>query len=178
MGICWDVTLVIHKRFARQPDAFWYYQGSLAFIFALGSILFGLIINKYDHKKMLYFALQIFVASLIAILLVTITNSHNPLLITLSLILFCIGQIIPGYILFPLCLNFMPHAKGKISAVLQGFRLIMSSLSLQIAAYYYTGSFRNIGIIISGFVVITIVTLFFVIKNSELMQLEKNPNIS
>jgi len=46
---------------------FGYYQGALALIFALGSILYGLIIKNYefDQKKMLGITMQILIISLI-----------------------------------------------------------------------------------------------------------------
>ena len=46
----------------------------------------------------------------------------------------------------------MPQAKGRVSAIIQGGRLIFAALSLQIAGYFYQGSFQNIGIIITGFI--------------------------
>lgn len=150
---------------------FGYYQGVLALVFALGSLLYGLIIknNDYDQKKMLYVSIHIFIASLIAIALLTFLNNANPLLITLAILLFVIGQIIPSTILYPLCLNFMPQVKGRVSAIIQGGRLIFAALGLQFAGYFYQGSFRNIGIVMISFIFIAIVTLFFVIKNRELV---------
>ncbi|MBX9696525.1 MAG: hypothetical protein K2X53_00395, partial [Alphaproteobacteria bacterium] len=65
--------------------------------------------------------------------------------------------------------NYLPHAKGKVSALLQGGRLILSALSLQLAGYFYTGSFKNIGIIMMGFIMLTILTLLKVLKNKALM---------
>jgi DHA1 family bicyclomycin/chloramphenicol resistance-like MFS transporter len=69
-----------------------------------------------------------------------------------------------------LCLNFIPEAKGKISAVLQGSRLIFSALSLQLAGFFYQGTFQNIGWIISGFIIIGIITQWYVMKNRHLME--------
>lgn len=149
---------------------FGYYQGSLALVCALGSIFYGLIITKYDQKKMLYFSCLSLIISLILIALVTFLNSSSPLLIALVFFPYIIGQIVPTAILYPLCLNYMPQAKGRISAVVQGLRLIFSGLSLQTAGYYYTGSFYNIGIITIGFIIAATITLFLVIKNRELMK--------
>ncbi len=150
---------------------FGYYQGALAFVFALGSLFFGLIVNRYDQKKMLYISGQIFIVGLLAIGLVSFLNSPHPLLITMAFLPFIIGQIIPSTILYPLCLNFMPEAKGQISALLQGGRLIFSAFSLQLVGYFYQGSFRNIGIILCFFILMTVITLFFVIKNRDIMNL-------
>jgi len=149
---------------------FGYYQGALALVFGLGSIIFGFILDKFDQKKMLYVANYIFLIGLFSIAWITIQNTHNPLLITLAFLPFIIGQIIPGAILSPLCLNFIPEAKGRASAVLQGSRLILCGLSLQLAGFYYDGTFQNIGMIITGFIFMAVTMLFLVIKNNALMK--------
>lgn len=152
---------------------FGYYQGGLALIYALGSLVFGLIVIRYPQKNMLILSNQIFIFSLVSLGVVTFFDSLNPLLITLAFVPFVIGQILPTTILYPLCLNYIPEAKGRVSALIQGGRLLFSALSLQLAGYFYQGSFQNIGIIISGFIVLAIVTLFFVIKNEGLMGIKR-----
>ena len=152
---------------------FGYYQGALALIFGLGSIFFGFIVNKYDQKKMLYFSPLIMVVALIMIVFVAAFDSRDPLLITLAFLPFCIGQIIPTTILYPLCINFMPQAKGRVSAIIQGSRLILAALGLQCAGYFYQGSFQNIGIILVVFILVTIIMLLFVINNSKLVKFSK-----
>lgn len=149
---------------------FGYYQGALALVFALGTLCFGLIVARHDQKKMLIISIQIYSVGLISCALATFTNSFNPLLITLAFLPFIVAGIIPSVILQPLCLNFMPQAKGRVSAILQGGRLVFSALCLQIAGHFYQGSFQNIGIIITIFILLTVMTLFFVIKNRELME--------
>lgn len=147
------------------------YQGSLALVFAIGSVLYGFILKrkKHNQEKMLCVGNAIFVASLVMIIVLSVFNTSDPLLITLSIILFVIGQIIPGAILAPIALNFMPHAKGRVSAIMQGGRLIFTSIAIQIAGFFYLGSFQNIGIIIACFIFATVVMLFLVIRNRELM---------
>lgn len=162
--------LLYMKDLGVSLSHFGYYQGVLSLVFAVGSLLSGLIINKYNQKSMLYVSNLIFIASLITINLVTVFNSTSPLFITLAFIPFIIGQIIPSNLLYPLCLNLMSHAKGRITAVLQGGRLIFASLSLQLAGYFYQGTFRNIGIIITCFIFITVIILFFVIKTPGLRE--------
>lgn len=149
---------------------FGYYQGALALVFALGSVFYGLIIHRHDQKKMLYLSGLLWIVGLLMIAVVSFLDSHNPLIITLVILPFIIGQIIPTTILYPVCLNFMPQAKGRVSAVIQGSRLILASLGLQLAGYYYVGSFRNIGIIIASFILLAVIPLLFVLKNREFMK--------
>lgn len=152
---------------------FGYYQGVLALVFGLGSIFYGLIIHKYDQQKMLYLSCLMMIIALIMIIFVLAFDSRNPLLITLAFLPFCIGQIIPTTILYPLCINFMPQAKGRVSAVIQGSRLILSALGLQCAGYFHQGSFQHIGIILVSFILVTLIMLFFVINNNTIMKFSK-----
>ena len=157
--------LLYMKALSVSLSHFGYYQGILAFVFGIGSILFGLIIHKVTPKNMLTFANLIFMISLIGLAAITINNTHNPLLITLVFLIFVIGQIIPGTILYPITLNLMPDAKGRVSAVIRGGLLIVNAVAIQIASLTYQGSFQNIGVIISVFMILGIITLFFIIRN-------------
>jgi DHA1 family bicyclomycin/chloramphenicol resistance-like MFS transporter len=139
-------------------------------VFAFGSIFFGFIINKYDPRKMLFVSGVICTLGLIIIVVVTLLNSPSPLIITLAFLPFSIGSIIPCTILYPMCLNFMPQAKGKVSALFQGGRLMLTALGLELAGYCYQGSFRNIGIIIIFFIVVGIISLFYVVKDYDLIK--------
>jgi len=129
--------LLYMKSLGVSLEHFGYYQGVLALLFAFGSILFGFLVNRIDRKKILYLSNQIFIISFLSMVWVTWINSSNPLLITIAFIPFVIGQIIPSTILYPLCLNFMPEAKARVSAIIVGGRLILCALSLQLAGFIY-----------------------------------------
>lgn len=94
----------------------------------------------------------------------------NPLIITLAFLPFIMSQIIPSALLYPIALNFLPHVKARVSAIIQGSRLILTAVGLQIAGYCYNGTFKNIGIVLVSFIVIAVITLFYVIHNRALMQ--------
>lgn len=151
---------------------FGYYQGMLAFVFAIGSILYGFVIRDadFDQKKMLQISLQILVVSLLIIIFITSINTTSPWLITLAFLPFIISQIIPSVILYPLALNFLPHAKARVSSIIQGGRLILTAIGVQMAGYFYQGSFQSMGIVLIGFISVAVVTLILVIKNPALMQ--------
>lgn len=162
--------LLYMKALGVSLAHFGYYQGVLALLFAFGSILFGLVINRFDRKKTLYATNQIFICSFVSLAWVTWMNSANPLIITIAFIPFVIGQIIPSTLLYPLCLNYNPKAKGRVSAVIVGSRLILCALSLQLAGFIYQGSFQNIGLTILPFILMSVITLSKVITNTEIMK--------
>lgn len=146
---------------------FGYYQGALAFCFGIGSILYGVILKHthYSQKSMLTFGIGIIGFSILLISLATFKYNTNPFMITLGMLVFVISQIIPTTILYPICLNYLPHAKGRVSAMMQGIRLILTSLCLQAASYFYEGTFHNTGIIILAVIISALITLFFVSIN-------------
>lgn len=163
--------LLYIKDLSVSLHHFGFYQGSLALVFAVGSVLFGLSIKNriYNQKILLTIGNSLFILSLVVVLILSGLNTSDPLLITLPMIIFVVAQIIPGAILTPIALNFIPQAKGRVSAIMQGGRLIFTSVAIQIAGLSYTGSFRNIGIIISSFILMTVISLFFVTENHKLM---------
>lgn len=154
---------------------FGYYQGAFALVFATGSIAYGLFIKSYNYDpiKMLNCAIKILVVSLVILITVTIENTRNPLLITLAFLPFIIAQIIPTTILYPLSLNYMPDAKARVSALIQGARLVLTALSLQITSYFYDRTFKNIGIVLIICILIGILTLYLVVRNPALMASQK-----
>lgn len=150
---------------------FGYYQGVLAFIFALGCVVYGFLLrhNDYGLKLNLYLSMTILVVSSLLIAIATLFNTPNPLFITVAMVCFVISQIIPSVILYPLIVNFMPNAKARVSAIIQAGRLVLTAISVQIAGYFYAGSFQNIGIVICIFLVFCIISLIAVIKNRDLL---------
>lgn len=160
--------LLYMKDLGVSLEHFGYYQGSLAMIFAIGSIVYGYFINKYEHKATLSVSNFLFIISLLGIGLLIYFNSASPLLITAIMLIYVIGHIMPTAINYPIALNFIPSAKGRASAILQGGRLVLSAIGLQLAGYFYQNSFRNVGIIIDVFLLITIITLYLVNNNRVL----------
>lgn len=156
--------LLYMKDLGVSLSHFGYYQGSLALTFALGSLIFGFMINHFNQRKMLWLGNQIFIISFISLVFISIINTSNPLLITLNFLPFVIGQIIPSNILYPLFLNLMPEAKARLTALIQGGQLLFASLGLQIAGHFYQGSFREIGIIVASIILMDILIMFFIIN--------------
>lgn len=168
--------LLYIKDLGVSLNHFGYYQGSLALVFALGCILYGMVINRYDHKKMLVISGGLLAADCIVIAWVSFVDSSNPMLISLALLPFIVSQVIHSTLLYPLSLNLMPHAKGRVAAIIQGGRLTVAALGLQIAGYCYNGSFRSVGIVLAGFMLSAFVLHCLVLKNSMLMKFKMRDN--
>ncbi len=152
---------------------FGYYQGTLAFVYALGSVIASSFIDKYDQRTMLIISTRICFLGLLIIAWASFLDIDNPLLITLSLLPFNVGAVIPILIIYPLCLNYIPQAKGKVAAIIQIIRLLLTSISLEIAGYCYNGRFQIIGYIITVLLIVGVYTLFLINKNNEFIKSAK-----
>lgn len=140
---------------------FGYYQGILAMAFALGSIFYGLILTRTSSQKMLLASNGLFIISAVFICLLSLQESKDPVMITFALLLFVIGQIVPSSVVYPICLNRMPAAKGRVAAIIQAGRLLFSSLALQLAGLMYTGSLYNVGLILTTAIFLAICSLTY-----------------
>lgn len=153
--------LLYMKSLGVSLEHFGYYQGVLAFLFGVGSLLYGFYIRKegYELKKTMRITAFLFTIS-IALIFSALTSTKAAW-ITFAMLVFVMAQIIPSAILYPICLNYSAHSKGRVSAVLQASRLILTAISLQITSYFYVGSFTEIGVTLIFFIVMSLFTTLF-----------------
>ena len=72
-------------------------------------------------------------------------NVKDPLFITIVLVLAAIGLVFPFNIMWSLALESVGNAKARISALAIAIRLVITSLGLQVASFFYDHSFFSIG---------------------------------
>jgi DHA1 family bicyclomycin/chloramphenicol resistance-like MFS transporter len=140
---------------------FGFYQGAIAGVFSIGSFLSPLFLRMFDQEKCFKVSVWLNALCSVGILLLVVGQSQSPLLITVLMVIDSLTMVLPMVIFFPLILNIIPEAKGRISASITGGRLIGSAFFVQFAGYFYNGTFGSIGLILVG---ITIVGLFFYLK--------------
>ena len=121
------------------------YQGALAALFSLCSFGSCIFIKRFGQKKCLFASLYVLALFMVALLTATLFNVKNPLLITAIMGIQSVGILMPMNILWPLMLEAIPSAKGKISALCISSRLLVTALSIQIASYFYNGTLRSLG---------------------------------
>lgn len=169
--------LLYMKDLGVNLTHFGYYQGILAFTFALGSVIYGFFVHQFEQKRMLQIANLILMTSFGFIVYLAINNHVGPIFITAAMLIFVIGQVIPSTLIYPICLNYMPQAKGRVSGIMGATSLILQSIGLQIAGYMYIGTFRNVGLMIAFFIFLTVLSLFWVTHNRAIMTFaEKQEN--
>lgn len=141
-------SILYREGLGVELQDFGWYQGSVCFSFAFFSLLGGTFVQWWGARNCLkgsLVCLCIFCAGLIYLI---VEDVKSPLAITSFMCLYATGCAIPATILYPLGINAIEEAKGKISAILVASRLVFTAIGLQIAGYVYDGSFTRIGIVL------------------------------
>lgn len=127
-------------------ENFGFFQGSLCMVFALLSISSGLFLKKFGQKNCFRASILLLVLFLIGCTALVLSGTTDPIAITMVLMMLSCGVVFPLNILWPLCLESVKNAKGRIAAVLLSSRLILTSLSIQLVSYFYNGAFFEVGV--------------------------------
>lgn len=159
--------------FGVPLDSFGYYQGSIAFIFAILSFGSGVMMSIFGKKNCFYGSLAICIVAVIVIALVCFSDTGNPLIVTASVGLLSAGTIFPINILWPYMLETVPGAKSRLSAVLLAVKLMLSTLGLQFVSYFYDGTFFNIGAVIVCGTLVALCAIWTLIRRGYLVLWQK-----
>ncbi len=127
-------------------EHFGFYQGATSVVFAAVSLGSGYLMRKFGQKNCFISSIYLFVVFLIATIILMVLDVRNPMIITLVCIIIAVANVFPINILWPLSLEAVKNAKGRISAVFVSSRLIITAISIQIVSYFYNGSFIQLGI--------------------------------
>jgi hypothetical protein len=83
-----------------------------------------------------------------------------------------VGMAAPLNILWPLAVEVIESAKGRMGALLVSFRLIISAIAISLASYFYDGSFSSTGLAICTTLTISTISCFILFKRYNLLQPE------
>jgi MFS transporter, DHA1 family, multidrug resistance protein len=124
---------------------FGFYQGILAATFGVISLTSGIYIKKFGQQKCFFFSVSCLMGFLVIVPLLMLFNTKDPVIITGVMLLQSLGVIFPINVLWPLMLESVPDARGRLGALAVGTRLIVTAMSIQIASYFYDGTIRSLG---------------------------------
>lgn len=135
------------------------YQGSIAGVFAIASILSSKILTMYGQKKCLLYGTILCLLSACTILFIALFGINKPIVITSAMLVLSVAVVFPFNILYPLSLEVLEDSKARTSALINAGRLLFVSGALSIVSYVYAGTFLPIGITI--FLSVSIALCFF-----------------
>lgn len=135
------------EGFGVPLEHFGYYQGALATVFGTVSLLSGRLFKLFGQKTCFYAGCFLCGLSGCLILMAGILNITNPFHLTCIMAILSAGAIFPVNILYPVALEIIAGAKGRIAAIIVAIRLICTAIGVQLVGYYYDGNFLNVSII-------------------------------
>lgn len=153
--------------FGIPLDDFGYYQGAMAGSFAVLSVFSGKIINKFGLNKCFRFSLVLLSVFIPSTLALVILNIQDPVLITANMMLIAFGCIIPLNTLYPLMLETLPNARGRIAAFQASFRMLLTGIVIQTASFFYEGNFKSIGICMLVSMFISVFLIIIIIRKNR-----------
>ncbi len=141
-----------------ELNHFGFYQGAIAGVFSLVSILSPKILAAYGQKKCLAYSEILCGLSAVGILLIAVFGIDQPMIITGAMVILASVVVFPFNILYPLSLEVLENSKARTAALINAGRLLLTALALLVVSYLYAGTFLPIGITIFAS---TSISLFF-----------------
>jgi DHA1 family bicyclomycin/chloramphenicol resistance-like MFS transporter len=134
------------EGFGVSLSAYGWYQGSTSFTFACLSLSSGYLLRRFGTVRCFYLSTGLLAAFVLGVAVLIVLDVQNPLTITLVCHLMAAGIIVPLNTMWPLSLEVLPEAKGRIAALQTLIRLCFMSLGVQIVSYFYHGIFLELGL--------------------------------
>jgi DHA1 family bicyclomycin/chloramphenicol resistance-like MFS transporter len=139
--------LLFRQSYGVTLEAFGYFQGSLALVFAGVSLMSPSLLKRFSPKICLVVSGWIIGIFLVCVITALIFDINNPYWITAIMIIFSFGAVFPINITWPYALESIPEAKSRISAALVSIRLLLTMIGVQVVGHFYDGTFLPIGVL-------------------------------
>jgi DHA1 family bicyclomycin/chloramphenicol resistance-like MFS transporter len=146
------------------------YQGAIAAVFAIGSLSSSYFLKRFGTTKCFIVAGWLVVSFFVLAATITILNIKNPLVITLVMLVQAISMVYPINILWPLALDAVKGARGRMGAMLVTWRLVVSAIAIELASYFYNESFLTIGTTICITLAVGIMACYMLIKEFKVLE--------
>lgn len=138
-------------------EHFGFYQGAIAAIFSIMSIVSPAILKRTSQKTCLHLGLWSLMVLSFVLLGVSLIVVDTPWIITLGMSLYVMPFVFPINIMYPESLDILPDFKGRAAAMINFGRLACSAIGLEAVSYLYTGTFLPIAVFMFVFTLIAFV---------------------
>jgi DHA1 family bicyclomycin/chloramphenicol resistance-like MFS transporter len=124
----------------------YYYQGALAAVFSIVSLISPNILKRYGLKLCLYTGIIICTIHAFIMLVISFMQVNNPFIITSVMAILAAAVVFPFNILYPMSLNMVENTKARTAALINSARLLFTAIALEGVSYFYVGKFLPIGL--------------------------------
>ena len=134
------------ESFGVKLEHFGFYQGSVCGVFSIISLCSARILNKFGQKNCLYGGLILCALSGVLFLTLGILNIKNVAIINAVMLVFAMAAVFPCNIMYPFSLNILENSAGRVTALLNSLRLLLTAIAIEIIGFYYNDSFLPLGL--------------------------------
>ncbi len=150
-------------------EDFGLYQGAIAATFAVTSLVSNFFLERFGTKKCFIFSACMLSIFIFLVAILVIFNIKHPGYITGAMLFQAVGMVYPINIFWPLALDSVENAKGKMGALLASGKWTLSAIAISITGFFYNGSFVAIGIGICITFIISAVAGFLLFYNHKVL---------
>ena len=150
--------IIYMEAMGVKLEHFGFYQGSVCAMFSIVSICSTRIYDKLGQKNCLYAGVIACALCGAIFLLLGLCNVKNPMVITAIMLIFAVAAVFPSNVLYPYALNMLDNSSGRVAALINGLRLLLTAIAIEIISYYYADNFLPLGI--SMFICVFISSFF------------------
>ncbi|WP_264336970.1 MULTISPECIES: multidrug effflux MFS transporter [unclassified Wolbachia] len=151
------------ETFGLSSTIYALHQGAIIGSFSLVSLFSGKISHKLGAMRCVISGTGVITIGSLLLLIFSITMPHFYYLVTLSMIIFCIGCGICQAVIFNASLNTFPEIKGTVSSAVSFVRFFTMAIFTGLTSYVYDGQATSVAILVF-FAVVLIYCLFTVFK--------------
>lgn len=138
--------IIYMESLGVKLEHFGFYQGSVCGAFSIVSILSMRILDKIGQTRCLNIGLLLCVISGLSFLILGVIDIRQPLILTIIMIVFAVAAVFPCNILYPFSLNIMENSAGRVTALINCFRLLLTAIAVEVIGYFYNDSFMPLGL--------------------------------
>ncbi len=146
------------------------YQGAIAAVFSIGSLSSAYALKRFGTRNCFIVSSILVGVFFILTAAISILNVKDPVVITLVMLVQAISMVYPINILWPLALDAVKGARGRMGAMLVTMRLVVCAISIEIASYFYAGNFVSVGIAICITLLVSMITCYMLIKEYKVLE--------
>lgn len=149
-------------------DKFGFYQGSMAGTFAITSITSAFWLKRYGQERCFFVSVGLMSLFLVGLWIYLALGIQDPNILTFLLLIQSVGIVFPVNLLWPLALETVPGARGRLAALLVSSRLVLTAVGIQIASYFYGNNFWSTGLIMGLTLMGSFYFLFLLLRQNNI----------
>ncbi len=130
------------------------HQGAIVGCFSLVSLFASKILQKFGEIWCVISGTSVIAIGSLLLVIFSVTVPHSSYLMTLSMIVFCIGYATCQAVIFNISMNIFPEIKGIASSTVSSVRTFIMAIVIGLVSYVYNGQAISVAILVLSAVVL------------------------